>query len=88
MAVASYSVVVQKQFGLIWLDLPPWYLLAGGVWFAYPLPVGEAVDAIPFSAAGVGPGRYRFVWTLYSDNAMQHLLPLSMRASNVFQIVE
>lgn len=90
-AIPSTYLSVQKQRGLAWVDLGPfWY----GTYLVVPgVRVVAAGDSLPGMGLPTlnphlrGPGRFRFVYTVYRDSALHQLVPLQARVSNVFDIV-
>ena len=87
----SFNVSLQKQSGLVWVDLGAfWYDILAVVPRLAVLAPGDTLHSIPLSTLSSGlraPGRYRFVYTVYSDSALHQLLPLDARVSNVFEVV-
>jgi len=89
-ALPGWFVSVQKQRGLAWVDLGPfWY----GTYLIVPyvLVVGSGDSltgpSLPTLNSHLrGPGRFRFVYIVYSDSMVHRLLPIEARVSNVFQI--
>ena len=89
-ALPGGLVSVQKQRGLAWVDLGPfWY----GTYLIVPyvLVVGSGDSltgpSLPTLNSHLrGPGRFRFVYIVYSDSTVHRLLPIEARVSNVFQI--
>ena len=89
-ALPGGLVSVQKQRGLAWVDLGPfWY----GTYLIVPyvLVVGSGDSltgpSLPTLNSHLrGPGRFRFVYIVYSDSTVHRLLPIDARVSNVFQI--
>jgi hypothetical protein len=87
----SFNVSLQKQRGLTWDDLGAfWYGILAVVPHLAVLAAGDTLQSIPVSTVNShlrGPGRFRFVYTVYSDSTLHRLLPLEARISNVFDIV-
>jgi len=91
--IPSNYVSLQKQRGLAWVDLGSfWYgsylqvAIVPGPWM---IGVGDSLPGMPLPTLNPhlrGPGRFRFVYTVYSDSALHRLLPLAARVSNVFDI--
>jgi hypothetical protein len=90
-AIPSTYVSLQKQRGLTWVDLGGfWYsfvTLGPGVWV---LAAGDSMTGGPVPTLNPhlrGPGRFRFVYTVYRDSTLHQLLPLDARVSNAFELV-
>jgi hypothetical protein len=92
-ALPGGFVSVQKQRGLAWVDLGPfWYgsytqvAFVPGPWM---IEAGDSLPGMPLPTLDPhlrGPGRFRFVYIVYSDSTLHRLLPLEARVSNVFKI--
>lgn len=89
--IPSTYVSVQKQRGLGWVDLGPfWYGTLTVVPHVRVFAAGDSLPGVPLPTLNSrlrGPGRFRFVYTVYGDSALHQLLPLEARVSNVFDIV-
>jgi len=89
----STYVSLQKQRGLAWGDLGSfWYGSYTQVAFVpgpWKIGAGDSLPGMPLPTLDPhlrGPGRFRFVYTVYSDSTLHRLLPLEARVSNVFAI--
>jgi len=73
-----------------WHDLGAWYLILTGGFFLVPIPPGDSLPAeLPLGSSIIqGPGTYRFAFTVYRDPALNELLPVALRVSNAFELVD
>ncbi len=74
-----------------WHDLGAWYgIVLGGPRFLVPIPPGDSMVAeLPLGSSIIqGPGTYRFAFTVYRDPAQNELLPVALRVSNAFELVD
>jgi hypothetical protein len=75
-----------------WRDLGPWYLIVAGGFVLVPVVPGDSLpDDVPLPLASEiipGPGLYRFAFTVYRDPDLTELLPVALRVSNVFKLVD
>ncbi len=89
-ALPGGFVSVQKQQGLAWVDLGPfWYGTYLVVPYVRVVGAGDSLTgpSLPTLNSHLrGPGRFRLVYIVYGDSTVRRLLPLEARVSNVFQI--
>ena len=91
MQFPSFYVSLQKQQGLAWVDQGAfWYSIVALVPYLGVLDAGDTLQSMPLPTLNPhlrGPGRFRFVYTVYSDSTLHQLLPLEARVSKVFEVV-
>jgi hypothetical protein len=85
------DTVLEKERAGAWEEIGAWYAVAAVVPSPRAVAPGDSAIApdLPVQSEQIdGPGRYRIKTKIYESEALETMLPLEERVSNVFEVTE
>jgi hypothetical protein len=87
----TLDTVLEKKRAGEWEEIGAWYVIPAIVPSSRKIAPGDSaiVPNLPLQSEQVdGPGRYRITSKIYESEALETMLPLEERRSNVFEVTE